>query len=85
MFNLLLPLLALGLAQEPCNSFCNADINDDGVVNIVDLQTFLRYFDGNVDENTDLIDMNCDGLETITDYTILLSFYGQTLPGNLCK
>lgn len=85
MFNLLLPLLALGLAQEPCNNLCNADINNDGVVSIVDLQTFLKHFDGNIDENTDLIDMNCDGLETITDYTILLSFYGQTLPSNICE
>ena len=85
MFNLLLPLLALGLAQEPCGGICRADINDDGIVNILDLQLFLKDYDGVVDENTPNVDLNCDGLETITDYVTLLSFFGATLPENACE
>lgn len=82
MFNLLLPLLVLGLAQEPCESLCRADINDDGMVSMQDLQLFLSFYDGVIDENTELIDLNCDGLESITDYTILLSQYGSTVSEN---
>lgn len=82
MINLLLPLLAFGLAQDPCDQDCRADINGDGVVNIVDLQLFLKDYDGVINENTANVDLNCDGLETITDYVILLSQYGSTVSEN---
>lgn len=85
MINLLLPLLALGLAQEPCDKACRADINDDGVVNIVDLQLFLKDYDGVINENTPRVDLNCDGLETITDYVTLLTFFGTTLSEDACE
>lgn len=84
MINLLLPLLAFGLVQNPCDTACRADINDDGVVSMKDLQLFLSFYDGVIDDNTQRIDMNCDGLENITDYTIFLSQYGNTVPNN-CK
>lgn len=78
MFNLLLPLwLAVVPVTEDCVAGCRADFNDDGVISTQDLQSFLQFYDGIVDENTELVDLNCDGNETVTDYVIFLSFYGQ--------
>ena len=78
MFNLLLPLLlAVMPASDECQSACNSDMNDDGVVSSADLTLFLTYYDGVTDEYTYLVDINCDGIESITDYTTLLAYDGR--------
>jgi hypothetical protein len=81
MLCLLLPLLAT-VVPAPVDScgICNIDANNDGIVNIVDLQTFLKDFDGEVDANTVRVDFDCDGQETIADFRLFVSYFGTAGP-----
>ena len=56
------------------------DANKDGIVDIVDLQTFLKDFDGEVDANTVRVDFDCDGQETIADFRLFVSYFGTAGP-----
>jgi hypothetical protein len=81
MINLLLPLLlAMPVAEEPRCGMCNIDGDQNGLVDVKDLQIFLTNFDGVVDESPSPADLNCDGEETIADYLMFLTYFGRKAP-----
>lgn len=67
---------------------CKADINKDGVVNILDLSRLASCFNKRSTEydqrgnSCAKADLNGDGVVTILDFSILSTQFGKTVPSN---
>lgn len=67
---------------------CKADINGDGVVNILDFSRLAACFNkrsSQYDQRSNICakaDLNGDGVVTILDFSILSTQFGKTVPSN---
>ena len=61
-----------------CGSLISGDVNNDGVINILDVSLIISGFHGLIPEGSlSTVDLNCDGIIDVLDISAIIATFGE--------